>query len=345
MTKRRLPAEWEFQSGILLTWPHLKTGWGKNLSQVEPVFTDIAAHTSRFEKVLIVAKDEAHRSHITNCIASLNPPMNNIIFGFADSNDSWARDHGPITLFDESGKLLLLDFQFNGWGKKYPSELDNKISSALSEQHCFSVPLSTIEFILEGGSIESDGEGTLLTTGCLLSAHRNEGWTKQQIETELKELFGLQQVHWLHQGHIEGDDTDAHVDTLARIISPRTIMHVVCEDENDPHYQSLQDMQQELAELRTLDGQPYELIPLPLPDPVYNHAGDRLPATYANFLIINNAVLLPVYEQDADQRVIETFEKYFPDREIIAINCLPLIEQFGSLHCVTMQFPAGVLAG
>ena len=344
MTTRRLPAEWESQSGIMLTWPHTNTGWGKTLPRVEPAFAAIAAYASRYEKVLIVAKDESHQSHITECIAALNPSMSNISFAYAASNDSWARDHGPITVFDEAGKLLLLDFQFNGWGQKYPAELDNAISPSLAEQQCFTAPLSTIDFILEGGSIESDGKGTLLTTGCLLSARRNEGWTKQQIETELKKQFGVQQVHWLHQGNIEGDDTDAHIDTLARFISPQKIMHVMCEDEDDPHYQPLLDMQQELTELRTLNDQPYELVPLPLPDPVYNDEGDRLPATYANFLIINNAVLLPVYKQAADQEVIEIFRKHFPTHEIVAINCLPLIEQFGSLHCVTMQFPAGVLA-
>ena len=345
MTIRRLPAEWESQSGIMLTWPHEKSDWARILEKVEPVFAAIAAHTSLHEKVLIVARDERHQSHITECVTQLDASMPNIVFAHAKSNDSWARDHGPITVLDESGKLLLLDFQFNGWGKKYPAELDNAISSQLAAQDCFSAPLETIDFILEGGSIESDGQGTLLTTGCLLSPKRNEGWTKQQIETELTKQFNVRQIHWLHRGHIEGDDTDAHVDTLARLISPRAIMHVICENENDPHYQSLQDMRQELSALRTLDGQPYELVPLPLPEPVYNDEGDRLPATYANFLIINDAVLLPVYNQKADQQVIEIFKKHFPDRKIIAINCLPLIEQFGSLHCVTMQFPTGILAG
>lgn len=345
MKTRHLPAEWEPQSGIMLTWPHENTGWGKMLSVVEPTFATIAARASQYEKVLIVAKDTTHQVHISERLSALHPVAANIRFAFADSNDSWARDHGPITVIDDSGEPVLLDFQFNGWGNKYPFDLDNRISRSLLRQAHFAAPLETVDFILEGGSIESDGQGTLLTTACLLTSSRNEGWTKFQIESELKKQFNVKQVHWLHQGNLQGDDTDAHIDTLARFISPQKIMYVKCDDITDFHYQPLLDMEQELASLHTLDGDPYELVPLPLPEPVFNADGDRLPATYANFLIINSAVLLPVYEQAADDQVVDLFRKNFPDREIITINCLPLIEQFGSLHCVTMQFPEGVLVG
>jgi len=343
--KRRLPAEWEPQSGIMLTWPHENTGWSKMLPTVEPTFAEIAARASEFEKVLIVAKDATHQTHIVDSIKKHNPVASSLKFAFAGSNDSWARDHGPISIIDDEGDLLLLDFEFNGWGNKYPSELDNEITQSLVSQHCFSPPTWSTDFILEGGSIESDGEGTLLTTSCLLTTSRNEGWTKEQIENELTEQFNLKQVHWLHQGHLQGDDTDAHIDTLARFITPHKIMYARCDDRNDPHYQPLLDMEQELASLRTLDGKPYQLIPLPLPEAVFNEDGDRLPATYANFLIINDAVLLPIYNQAADEQVMEIFRNHFSDRKIIPINCLPLIEQFGSLHCVTMQFPEGVLVG
>lgn len=344
MTENRLPAEWEPQSGIMLTWPHEGTGWGHMLDEVEPVFASIAAHTSLFEKAVIIALDAAHQHRISDCLAPLNVNMSNIRFACARSNDSWARDHGPITVMDNAGNCTLLDFQFNGWGGKYPYELDNRISQSMAEQQIFSSPLTTIDFILEGGSIESDGKRTLLTTGCLLTETRNRGWTKPQIENHLRQLLGVEQFHWLQQGSIAGDDTDAHIDTLARFISPQKIMYVRCEDRNDSHYRPLMAMEKELEGLRTRSGQPYELIPLPLPDPVFTNTGTRLPATYANFLIINRAVLVPVYNQPLDTHVIETFKQQFPDREIIAINCLPLVEQFGSLHCVTMQFPAGVLA-
>lgn len=345
MTSRRLPAEWETQSGIMLTWPHANTDWRPVLEKVEPTFAQIAAHTSRHEKVLIVANSLDHQVHIGDRISAFNPEADNIVFAVCDSNDSWARDHAPITVMDSSGGPVLLDFQFNAWGGKYSWELDNEINSTLSAQQCFRAPMEPVNFILEGGSIESNGQGSLLSTAsCLLSPDRNKGWTQQAIETELKKQLGIRQIHWLQQGHIEGDDTDAHIDTLARFISDRQIMHVICEDKQDSHFDPLWAMRQELSELETLDGEPYELIALPLPQPIYNKEGDRLPATYANFLIINDAVLVPVYEQEADTKVIDIFIDYFPAREIIAINCLPLIEQFGSLHCVTMQFPAGVLS-
>jgi len=344
MTKQRLPAEWESQSGIMLTWPHANTDWGPALSSVEPVFASICAHTSLHERVLIVANDASHQAHITHCITLLNPHMDNVLFAHADSNDSWARDHGAITVVDTSNKPLMLDFQFNGWGGKHPHDLDNKINEHLIQQKIFSVSGKSVNFILEGGSIDSDGKGALLTTDCLVSSHRNTGLSQNEIEAELKSQFGVTNIHWLHHGHLVGDDTDAHIDTLARFVSPEKIAYVKCEDTSDEHYPSLLDMEKELLELRTLGGAAYELVPLPLPKPIFNDSGERLPATYANFLIINHCVLLPVYGQPADQQAIDILKSCFPDREIISVNCLPLIEQFGSLHCVTMQFPAGVLA-
>jgi agmatine deiminase len=239
---------------------------------------------------------------------------------------------------------LLLDFQFNAWGGKYDYKLDNQITTRLQQQGIFSVPRQSVEFVLEGGSIESDGAGTLLTTRCLLSSSRNPGWSQQQIEQELQTELGVKRILWLHHGELAGDDTDAHIDTLARFTSVSQIAYVKCDDETDEHFTPLLKMEQELLALRTADGQPYDLVPLPLPDPVYNKQGKRLPATYANFLIINNAVLLPVYDQRKDQLAIDALQNCFPNRDIIAINCLPLIHQFGSLHCVTMQFPAGILA-
>ena len=342
MTEQRLPAEWEPQSGIMLTWPLADTDWGQTLTSVESVFVSICAHTSPHEKVLIVAKDSTHQAHITSCITPLNPQLDNIIFAYANSDDSWARDHGPITVVDPNNNPLLLDFQFNGWGEKHPHRLDNEINKELFSQNIFSAPNRSIDFILEGGSIESDGKGTLLTTGCLLSERRNSGWSQDEIELELTRQLGLKQIHWLHHGHLIGDDTDAHIDTLARFVSPEKIAYVKCEDSSDVHYQSLLDMEKELIQLKTIAGKPYELVPLPFPQAIFNDSGERLPATYANFLIINHGVLLPVYGQSTDQQAIDVLGSCFPGREIISINCLPLIEQFGSLHCVTMQFPTKV---
>ena len=342
MTARRLPAEWEPQSGIMLTWPHTASDWKPILTQVEPVFVEICRHTSRHEKVVIVCFDQNHRHAIHALLTNHPVNMANVVFAIANSNDSWARDHGAISVWDNK-QLLLLDFQFNAWGGKYESSLDNAINSKLYQQGIFKADIEPVSFVLEGGSIESDGQGTLLTTQCLLQSTRNPGMNQHQIESMLADHLGVQRVLWLQHGELSGDDTDAHIDTLARFVSPTGIVYVKCENTRDEHFSNLQAMENELNQLRTVDNSAYQLFPLPLPDPVYNASGQRLPATYANFLIINNAVLLPVYQQNKDSLAIEVLKECFPDREIIPINCLPLVHQFGSLHCVTMQFPLGIL--
>lgn len=342
MTSRRLPAEWEPQSGILLTWPHANSDWKPILQRVEPVFVEICRHTSIREKVLLVCYDQTHQQAIRAQLELHKVNLKNIVFALAKSNDSWARDHGAITVSD-SQQPLLLDFQFNAWGGKYPFQLDNAITSSIATQGVFKVKIESVAFVLEGGSIESDGQGTLLTTRCLLQESRNPGWNQQQIESELTKQLGLRRILWLYHGELAGDDTDAHIDTLARFVSPTQIAYVKCDNTSDEHFENLQAMEQELKNFRDAYDNPYQLIPLPFPNSVVNSSGQRLPATYANFLIINDAVLLPVYNQQKDHEAIETLQYCFPGREIIPINCLPLIHQFGSLHCVTMQFPQGVL--
>jgi len=342
MTERRLPAEWEPQSGIILTWPHAASDWKPILNQVEPVFVKICLYTSRHQKVLIVCYDLDHQKAVHSLLVNNQVNINSVVFAVAKSNDSWVRDHGPISVWDNE-RLLLLDFQFNAWGGKYEFSLDNAITGNLHRQGIFGVNIQTVPFVLEGGSIESDGQGTLLTTRCLLKPTRNPGMDQPQIESTLKEQLGIQRILWLQHGELLGDDTDAHIDTLARFTSPTGIIYVKCDNDKDEHFASLQAMEQELKQLRTTSNDPYQLVPVPLPDPVYNESGQRLPATYANFLIINNAVLLPVYNQDKDSQAVESLEKCFPEREIIPINCLPLVHQFGSLHCVTMQLPYGIL--
>ncbi|WP_455366818.1 agmatine deiminase family protein [Kaarinaea lacus] len=340
---KRLPAEWEPQSGIMLTWPHKDTDWKPLLAEVEPVFVSICLHTSRREKVLIVARNLQHQHHIEQLLVSAGVEMDNILFGLAPSNDSWARDHGAVTII-ENDQPLLLDFQFNAWGGKYDFQLDNQINATLRQQNVFAAPLQAIDLILEGGSIESNGAGTLLTNQCLLTSTRNRGLNKVQIESALAMHLGIKHFLWLSKGKLLGDDTDAHIDTLARFVGKNQIAYVQCDCETDEHFEPLQLMEQELAALRTIKDEPYELIPIPLPDAIFNNEGQRLPATYANFLIINDAVLLPVYGQAKDELAITTLKKCFPAREIIAINCLALIHQYGSLHCVTMQFPSGALS-
>ncbi len=345
MRRPRLPAEWEAQSGIMLTWPHEQGDWAPLLARVEPVFTRIASEISHREGVLIVCHDEPLRRHVLRQLRETDTRMDRIDCRIAPSNDSWARDHGPVTVHDDNGTAYLLDFTFNGWGGKYPAELDNAITANLARQGVFGdTPCRPIDWVLEGGSIDSDGLGRLLTTeACLLSPGRNPQRDKTGIEQTLHQYLGVERVLWLAHGALAGDDTDSHIDTLARFCDPLTITYVSCDDPGDKHYTGLRAMQAELHALTGPGGQPYRLLPLPLPAPRFNTDGERLPATYANFLIINGAVLVPTYDDPQDAIALKQLQTGFPQHAIIAIDARPLIEQFGSLHCVTMQLPAGIL--
>lgn len=340
---RRLPAEWEPQSGVQLTWPHAQTDWGPRLDAVEPVFAAIGAAIARHESLLVVCQDADHRAQVLGHLNRAGADLDRVQLGIAPANDTWARDHGPITV-TENEQPLLLDFVFNGWGGKFASEQDNLLTRNLVAQGRFgNVAVEQVDFVLEGGSIESDGAGTLLTTrSCLLTPTRNPGLPPQAIEQRLRDYFGADRVLWLEHGHLDGDDTDGHIDTLARFCDAGTIAHVECTDPSDPHHAELTSMAEELARLTTPEGQPYHLIPLPLPTAVFEN-GRRLPATYANFLVINDAVLVPMYADAADPIALERLGAAFPARTVVGIDCRELIRQGGSLHCLTMQFPVGVL--
>ncbi len=316
----RLPAEWEPQSGIQLTWPHGNTDWAPMLRTIEKTYKEMSREIQKREPLLIVG-----------------PP----------SNDTWARDHGFITLVADHPALppLLLDFKFNGWGEKFAHRLDNALNRRLFDEGRFrGTYVDHLDFVLEGGSIESDGRGTIFTTSCcLLAPHRNQPLTKEQIEERLKEYLCAERIVWIDHGQLTGDDTDGHIDTLVRICPNDTIMYVGCENTNDEQYEELRLMKEQLLTLRTLEGHPYRLVELPMPRPIFDRDRERLPATYANFLIMNHAVLCPTYRQaDNDQRALQLIGEVFPDREVVGIDCTPVIQQHGSLHCCTMQFPNDV---
>lgn len=328
----------------MLTWPHPHSDWQPFLNEVEPVFSNIALHIARHEQLLISCWDENHRERIKTSLNKHAVDLTQINFYIVRSNDTWARDHGPIIIRNQ-GQPILLDFTFNGWGNKYDAKLDNAVTRQLCRQNAFGdTRLQTIDFVLEGGSIETDGQGTLITTShCLLSPHRNPSLNRAKIEARLSQSLGVKRILWLENGHLAGDDTDSHIDTLARFCSEDTICYISCDDPHDEHYSALQAMAEELTNFRQTNGEPYKLVPLPMTNAIHNKDGTRLPATYANFLIINNAVLIPTYQDEHDDLALERLTPCFPQREIIAIDCKPLIQQYGSLHCVTMQLPAGVL--
>lgn len=334
------PAEWHKQSGVQLTWPHANTDWFYILDEVIECYVAIAKEILKREKLLVICPEE---DEVTKYFSK--EEQKNLIISELKSNDTWARDHGAISVF-ANGKPTILDFGFNGWGLKFAANYDNRITRHLFEQEEFTPEVeykNKLNFILEGGSIESDGQGTLLTTSqCLMAPNRNQPMTQEEIEEYLKKKLGANRVLWINHGYLAGDDTDSHIDTLARFCDENTIAYVKCEDENDEHFDELQKMEQQLRSFAAFDGKPYTLIPLPMAAAVF-HEGYRLPASYANFLIINDAVLLPLYHSPKDEIAKQQLQKAFPDREIIGIDCRPLIKQHGSLHCVTMQFPKGFL--
>lgn len=342
MADRYFPAQWRPQWGVLLAWPHPDTDWSDNLQAAEQCYTQIISAISQYANVLLLCHDNAHQAHITQCLQQDNHcQLEKIYFRQLPYNDTWARDFGAITVI-ENDQAILLDFTFNAWGNKFDASLDNAINQQLVKQTPFrNRCLERHDLVLEGGSLESDGQGTLLTTEtCLLNPNRNPSLSKTQIEQRLKDALGLKRVLWLQHGHLEGDDTDAHIDTLARFADPQTIVYMSCDDPNDSHYTSLKAMEQEIQAFRQLNGEAYRLFPIPLSKPIYDAAdGRRLPASYVNFLIVNGAVLLPIYDARTDNIAITQMQKAFPQHRIIPIDCRALIKQSGSLHCATMQFP------
>ncbi|KAA6351375.1 putative agmatine deiminase [termite gut metagenome] len=337
---RYLPAEWDSQSGIQLTWPHAGTDWSYMLTEVKECFTCIAREIAKRERLLIVTPEPEEVKR--ELFYKIN--INNVCFLPCPTNDTWARDHGAITIWEDHSPVLL-DFAFNGWGLKFAFDKDNRITRKAMEAGVLKGKYeSHLGFVLEGGSIESNGEGTLLTSSqCLLSPHRNGRMNRKEIEEYFLSTFQLKQVLWLDYGCLEGDDTDSHIDTLVRFCSPNTLVYVKCSDPEDEHYEALLKMEEQLKSFRLPNGKPFQLLPLPMANEIIEK-GERLPATYANFLIMNNAVLYPMYYQpDNDRKAREVLQTAFPNHEITGIDCRPLIKQHGSLHCVTMQYPVGVL--
>ena len=341
-----LPPEWAPQSGVMLTWPHEGTIWADMLDDIDAVFTNVAKQIALREKVIITCFDKRHEQHIVSLLEKNGVYLHNVATFLAPCDDVWVRDHGPLTVFKQ-GKPVLLDFTFNGWGSKYPAEQDNEITRALHTQLAFAnTAIMSLDIVLEGGAIETDGKGTLLTTSsCLLAKTRNPNLSKADIAEKLRQLLGMQRVLWLEHGHLAGDDTDGHIDTLARFTDAHTICYITCSDPADEHYADLKAMEKELQQFKDYEGNPYKLVPLPWPTAQYaKYDGRRLPVTYANFLIINGAVLVPTYNDPADAEALRIIAQCFPQHEIVAIDCAPAVQWYGSLHCMTMQLPEGVLA-
>ncbi len=330
---RYLPAEWQKLRVVLMAFPHKNTDWNSNLKSALVPFIRIAQAIAYKTPVYIICDNSQD-------ISGLFCSTRNMSFIEIPTNDTWIRDYGYISVV-ENGEVKLLDFTFDGWGGKFEASLDNAVNRVLHKKgYMGTTPIESIDFVLEGGSIESDGEGTILTTSkCLCNPNRNGGLSKEEVEERLSEYLGAKRVLWLDYGYLAGDDTDSHIDTLARFVSNNTIMYVKCLDEDDEHYEELKKMEEQLKSFRRVEGEPYRLIALPMPTAKFDKEGNRLPATYANFLITDGALIYPTYSVDEDKIAHEVFKSFFTDKEIIPVECSRLIEEGGSLHCSTMQIP------
>ncbi len=344
----RFPAEWESQSAVLIAWPHVETDWAERLGEVEDTYVALVAAITRFEPVVICVADDDIETYAEMRLRSNRVDMARVRFVTVEYDDTWLRDSGPITLKRADGGFRLLDFRFTGWGGKFEASRDDRLVGTLAGNGLFAqADVQSIDFALEGGAIDTDGAGTLLSTWkCLHERHPQ--LARDEVSAKLAGWLAQRRVLWLDHGYLEGDDTDAHVDTLARFASADSIVFQACDDAGDSHHAELTAMGEELAALRTADGRPYRLFPLPWARPILDE-GRRLAASYANFLIVDGAVLMPAYGITPDERVTDDAARdvlaaAFPDREIVQVPCRPLIWQNGSLHCITMQLPAGLLA-
>lgn len=336
----RLPPEWARQSAVLIAWPQARGDFSRWLTAVEDNYGAIAREISRREILIVACQDDRHQVHVRESLVRHGTTVANLRLVNLPYDDIWVRDTAPLTVVD-GGHARLLDFRFNGWGGKYPHGGDARLAGVLAKSGVFTdSDRQEIPLVLEGGSIEVDGQGTLLTTRhCLLNPNRNPALGQEAIEAELKKHFGVQRILWLDHGHISGDDTDAHVDTLARFCPADTIAYTACTDPEDEHFDDLAALRTQLESFRAPNGRPYRLVALPIPEATFDEDGTRLPATYANFLVVNGAVLVPVYDDPADAVSLSRLADCFPGWEIVPVPCRGLIHQYGSLHCMSMQFP------
>lgn len=321
--KIRIPAEWEAQEALIVVFPPKKSDWEHSLKEIHQTYLEFISKIARFQKCMVICEDK-------KTLATALPSLQNIELIEMPTNDTWIRDFGGINVY-KNGKRQTYDFIFNAWGNKFEASMDNGITQRLFDEGYLVGKLKTFDFVLEGGSIDSNGDGVMLSTAyCLFEENRNPELSKKKIKKTLMKLFGLKELIILKHGALMGDDTDSHIDTLARFIDKKTIAYVKCYDKKDEHYKELKKMEKELKKTG------FDLVPLPLPSAKYfnNH---RIPATYMNFVLINDAVLVPTYSDAYDKEVLETFARHFPEREIVGIESSILIREHGSLHCASMN--------
>jgi agmatine deiminase len=331
-----MPPEWARHRGTWLSWPHKEASWPGKFEVVPRIFAEIVRHLAPGEEVHINVADGTMEEEARSVLRSAGVATDNVFFHHNPTNDAWCRDHGPIFV-SRGREQLILDWGYNAWGDKYPPyDLDDAIPTRIGEE--FGIPVIHPGMILEGGSIDVNGEGTLLTTeACLLNRNRNPELSREDIERNLKDFLGVRHVLWLGDG-IEGDDTDGHVDDLTRFVDSRTVVTVLEDDPTDPNHAVLTENLERLQGMVDQDGTPLRILTLPMPRPLW-YEGQRLPASYANFYIGNQVVLMPAYDPERDGIAARVLQECFPTRHVVSVDCSDLVWGLGAFHCVTQQWP------
>jgi len=336
-----MPAEWAPHRGTWLSWPHKEASWPGKFRPVPAVFAEMVRHLAEVEEVHINVADAGMEASARDVLQAGRVPMAGVVFHHIPTNDAWCRDHGPIFIQRRDHGTVdeaIIDWGFNAWGDKYPPyDLDDVVPSRIGRE--LGLPVFHPGIIMEGGSIDVNGRGTLLTTeSCLLNPNRNPHLGREEIEQYLRDYLGVTHILWLGDG-IEGDDTDGHVDDITRFTDPETIVTVIEEDPADPNHEPLQENLARLRSMQDQDGNPFRIVTLPMPRPL-EHEGQRLPASYANFYIANGLVLLPTYDPTRDEIAAETLRGLFPGRRVVGIDCADLVWGLGAFHCVSQQWPS-----
>ncbi len=335
-----MPAEWEPHTATWLAWPHNVSHWPDKFECIPPTYAAIIRALAPTERVNICVNDAAMEDLARSFLIKegiTDSLWSNIHFYRIPTDASWSRDHGPIFVKDSAGNVVATDWIFNAWGAKYePYDQDNQVPKSVAKQ--LSLPILSLDIVLEGGSIDVNGKGTLLTTEqCLLNPNRNPHLSRLEIEKYLFDYLGIVHVLWLKEG-IVGDDTDGHIDDIARFVNPTTILTAVETNPDDENYAILQENLSLLQTMKDQDGNPLKIVKLPMPEPVF-FQGQRLPASYANFYIANGVVIVPLFNCDQDKLAIDILQSLFPDRSIKGIDCVDLVWGLGTLHCSTQQQP------
>ncbi|MNV15801.1 putative agmatine deiminase [compost metagenome] len=322
-----------------LSWPHKEESWPGKIDTIYQPYCEFIKAVAVGQKVRINVADEDMKAFAIAELKKVTADLSNIEFYFNPTNDAWCRDHGPAFLINQnSGTKAVVDWGYNAWGGKYPPfDLDDVVPTRIAKE--FNLPLFTPNIVMEGGSVEFNGAGTVMTTtACLLNENRNPEYTKEQIETYLKEFYGQDQVLWLGDGII-GDDTDGHIDDITRFVNENTVLTVIEENPEDENYAILQENLETLRSFRLLNGESLNIVELPMPAPVI-YEDTRLPASYANFYIANDVVVVPVFNDANDQRALDIIQECFPTRKVVGINSVDIIWGLGSFHCLSQQEPA-----